>query len=123
MILGNVRFDLPQSTHPAAAIRRRRALVGRVRGCYVLSSKDYEMTDYLALAEFGNVFEMEKAIRTLVAERDALKADAKRYRWLRVQSNSDDIGISDCRYGRWAFELNEDELDKIVDAAMAKETP
>lgn len=56
----------------------------------------------------------------LLAERDALRADAERYRWLRDRSEDPDIfiGVDSPSYpNRWA--LIGDMADKAIDAARA----
>jgi len=62
--------------------------------------------------------------RELRAERDALRADAERYRWLRQGDNDEQV----MRFHEWATEVCVDptpmylprleRLDKLIDAAM-----
>lgn len=69
-------------------------------------------------------------IRALLEERDALRADAARYRWLR-KGESDDIavvrGLGAMDYGMSAVaytyseEIDGDDLDAAIDEAMEKE--
>ena len=60
--------------------------------------------DYYGWGECG------EAIETLIAERDALKADAERYRWLKQASKVEYL------WARGAFGLD----DAAIDAAREK---
>ena len=60
-------------------------------------------------------------IATLTAERDALRKDAARYRWLRDPSNWNEAGISPIEaYGEYT--VHGEYLDRTLTAMMTKET-
>ncbi len=55
----------------------------------------------------------------VTAERDALKADAERYRWLRNDSYDSEIGVWECRdMENRRIVLAGEELDDSVDTAI-----
>ena len=55
------------------------------------------------------------------AERDELKADAMRYRWLRNGGDDDHgVGIYDPVIGDFCFTTWDSDLDAAIDAAIAK---
>lgn len=65
------------------------------------------------------------AMTTLFAELDALRADAKRYSWLRKKAYATEV---DCDSGamQWqtpyaALSVNEASLDAFIDAAIAQQ--
>lgn len=66
------------------------------------------------------------AILDLIAERDALAADAARYRWLRNEAHPDyGPAVAEHRqndWGKWYYTFPSDaELDAAIDAAMKGE--
>ncbi len=52
-----------------------------------------------------------------VAERDALRADAERYRWLRSAKTGKPISVA-TTHSSWNTWINTTELDAAIDAAM-----
>ena len=67
-------------------------------------------------------------IERLQAERDAFKADAERYRWLRGDSCPDRLdhmeqftGVPPASVDRQVVHLRRAELDAAIDAARSKE--
>lgn len=65
----------------------------------------------------GNVYVLASDYDVLAAERDALRKDAERYRWLRDSAGNDIMEklMAECSPPRW------DELvDAAIDAAMGE---
>jgi hypothetical protein len=56
-------------------------------------------------------------LRTAEAEREAMRKDAERYRWLRRMSNRDDMDTDLLQMG------TESELEDAIDAHLSKEPP
>lgn len=69
------------------------------------------------------------ALRELIAERDALAKDARRYRWLRGDSCPDHSvrwtqwEIRCWNAPQWTADLRRSELDAAIDAAMGLTRP
>jgi len=84
-----------------------------------------ELKDYARTA-----IKADRARRALLARRDDLAKDAARYRWLRKGSNDDiavvmglgamDYGASGVAY-TYSEEIDGDDLDSAIDAALAEE--
>ena len=79
-------------------------------------------TGKLAFA-YQTIAKMEERIEALLAERDALRKDAERYRWLRDPCSGAERVIFYCRgdYGR-GF-MSSAMLDAAIDAALQGAQP
>ena len=64
----------------------------------------------------------KSTLRMLTAERDALKKDAERYRWLRdAHPATEEIVV--VRWRNLNEEMRYEKLDSAIDAALSKEKP
>jgi hypothetical protein len=73
----------------------------------------------------ATILRLERELAQVKAERDGLRADAERYRWMRGQHFHFDLPpIAQCVWkqgsnpnGEWANLIDGDDLDKHIDAA------
>ena len=103
------------------------SLIERLRRSYVDHGTNYVQEAADALERLTAELEAtKKAVQQnyfrvveVTAERDALKADAERYRWLRNDSYDSEIGVWECRdMENRRIVLAGEELDDSVDAAI-----
>jgi hypothetical protein len=82
------------------------------------SIKDFELAQRIYIA----THELKTRIAELERERDALKKDAERYRWLRLgwdDGSRSSIGYEDAYHDLWDLQTPE-LLDAAIDAARSK---
>lgn len=77
--------------------------------CVVMPPEEYE-------ALFEHARTLKRELAAVTAERDALRADARRYQWLRDKAPE--------KWATWADERDQDncdsgEIDAAIDAAIA----
>jgi hypothetical protein len=90
---------------------------------YLLSSlriRFVQMKEFQSLnVMYGEIKTLFAGVQTLTAERDSLRADAQRYRWLRAKdSPSAEICLKARPDGAFVF-LEGEKLDAAIDSAIA----
>ena len=109
------------------AVQILRENVRHEAGILYAGVRDNDKTRKAIVALIGCVEEATSEIEALRRERDGLRADAVRYRWLREKARTGEdapdglyIGVDSVKYpGKWA--LYEKHADKAIDAAMKEQ--